>query len=254
MFNLGAYWAEGGITNLPDNPSNVLVNQVVTNFTRDQTVTMTFNDTVYTDVKDHILKAWVVGPYNVLAYSDWFAVDGSNTTATGFGGGAIPSSTGFSAPVAQSPTSTATKEEPTATLAATRIASHTGAIVGGVLGSLAFLSISGLVLFMLRRRRRSRSSASFRAFWKYLNENKGPLLTPFTLKSSRMSFHQKREIEAQEPVSEVSRDCLEVENARMREEIVALRLENQTRRTEAGYGSLPPPSYRSTPSYPSSDV
>ncbi|PBK64422.1 hypothetical protein ARMSODRAFT_461457 [Armillaria solidipes] len=147
-------------------------------------------------------------------------------------------------------------EDPTAIVAATKIASRAGAIVGGVLGSLAFLSISGLVLFMLRRRRRSRNSAPFRAFWKYLpNENRGPL-TPFPLESSRMSFHQKRETEAQEPVSEVStgRDYLQADIARMREEILALRLENQTRRTEAGYGSLPPPSYRSTPSCPSSDV
>ncbi len=60
MFNLGAYWAEGGVTNLQDHPSDVQVNQVVTNFTHDQNVTMTFNDTAYTDVKDHILKAWVI--------------------------------------------------------------------------------------------------------------------------------------------------------------------------------------------------
>ncbi len=146
------------------------------------------------------------------------------------------------------------REEPTATLAATKTVSRTGAILGGVLGSLVFLSISGLVLFMLRRRRRSKFSVPSRAFWKYLpNENGGPL-TPFPLGSSHMSFHQERETDAQEPVSEVSRDYLEAENARMREEIMALRLENQTRRMEAGYGSLPPPSYRSTPSYTSSDV
>ncbi len=146
------------------------------------------------------------------------------------------------------------REEPTATLAATKTTSHTGAIVGGVLGSLALLSIiSGLVLFMLRKRRRSRNSAPSRAFWKYLNENR-VILTPFPLKSSNTSFHQERDTEAQEPVSEVSRDHLVAENTRMREEIMALRLENQTRHMEAGYGSLPPPSYRSTPSYPSSDV
>ncbi|KAK0225248.1 hypothetical protein EDD85DRAFT_226124 [Armillaria nabsnona] len=146
------------------------------------------------------------------------------------------------------------REEPTAS----KSASRTGAIVGSVLGSLALLSIiSGLVLFMLRRRRRFKSSTTSRAFLKYLpNENRGPL-TPFPLGSSHTSLHQERETDApkQEPVSEVSRDYLETENARMREEIMALRLENdQTRWMEAGYGSLPPPSYRSTPSYPSSDV
>ncbi|KAK0434958.1 hypothetical protein EV421DRAFT_1909052 [Armillaria borealis] len=252
-FNLGVYWAKGEMPDVLPDYSDAPVNQVVTNFTRDQNVTMTFNHTVYTDVEDHIVMAWGVGPYNSLAYSHWFAVDGSNTTDTGIGGGIIPSSTGSSAPVSQSPASTATNEDPTATVAATKIASRAGAIVGGVLGSLAFLSISGLVLFMLRRRR---SSAPFRAFWKYLpNENRGPL-TPFPLESSRMSIHQKRETEAQEPVSEVStgRDYLQADIARMREEILVLRLENQTRRMEAGSGSLPPPSYRSTPSYPSSDV
>ncbi len=60
MFNLGVYWTEGRITNLPDHPSDVRVNQAVTNFTQDQNVTMTFNHTVHTDVKDHILKAWVI--------------------------------------------------------------------------------------------------------------------------------------------------------------------------------------------------
>ncbi|KAK0225247.1 hypothetical protein EDD85DRAFT_226070 [Armillaria nabsnona] len=175
-FNLGAYWTKGKMTGvLPDDPSDVEVNQVVTSFTHDQNVTMTFNHTVYADVEDHIVMAWVVGSYKSLAHSGWFAVDGSNATDTGFGGGTIPSSTGSSAPVTQSPASTATTEEPTATLAATKTASHTGAIVGGVLGSLALLSIiSGLVLFMLHRRRRSRNSAPSRAFWKYLDEKKGP--------------------------------------------------------------------------------
>ncbi|PBK80415.1 hypothetical protein ARMGADRAFT_1092209 [Armillaria gallica] len=248
-FNLGAHWANGEMTRvLPDDPSDVERNRVVTNFTHDQNVTMSFNHTAYTDVEDHIVMAWVTQPlFKALAYSHWFAVDGSNTTDTTFGGGIIPSSTGSSAPVAQGPTSTAAPEEP-------KTASRTGAILGGVLGSLVFLSISGLVLFMLRRRRRFKISAPSRAFWKYLpNENGGPL-TPFSLGSSRMSFHQERETDAQEPVSEVSRDYLEAENARMREEIMALRLENQTKRMEARYGSLPPPSYRSTPSYCSSDV
>ncbi|PBK80417.1 hypothetical protein ARMGADRAFT_77669 [Armillaria gallica] len=178
-FNLSVYRAKGGIPNvLPDYSSNVPVNLAVTNFTQDQNVTMTFNHTGNPDVKDHIVMAWGVGsprPYEVLAYSHWFAVDGSNTTDTGIGGEIIPPSTGSSAPVDQSPASTATEEATPMSATQTKTASHTGAIVGGVLGSLALLSIlSGLVLFMLRRRRRSRNSAPSRAFWKYLDEKKVP--------------------------------------------------------------------------------
>ncbi len=49
-------------------------------------------------------------------------------------------------------------------------------------------------------------------------------------------------------MSAVSRDHLEAEIARMREEIRALQLNNQIRWMEAGYESLPPPSYRSASS------
>ncbi|KAK0502770.1 hypothetical protein EDD18DRAFT_605932 [Armillaria luteobubalina] len=177
-FNLGVYFANGKMANiLPAHNSNVPVNHVVTNFTQNQNVTMTFNRTAYTDVEDHIVMAWSVGPYHSLAYSHWFAVDGPNTTGiVGVGGGIIPSPTGSSVPVAQNPASAPTGEvTSSATLAQTKTASRTGAIVGGVLGSLALLSIvSGLVLFMLRRRRRARNSAPSRAFWKYLDEKKGP--------------------------------------------------------------------------------
>ncbi len=44
-----------------------------------------------------------------------------------------------------------------------------------------------------------------------------------------MRVHQERETEAQEPMSEVPRGRLEAEIARLREEIMALRLENQIR-------------------------
>ncbi|KAK0183925.1 hypothetical protein F5146DRAFT_1146190 [Armillaria mellea] len=247
-FNLDVYWAKGETPSVLPDYSDAPVYQVVANFMQDQNVAMTFNHMVYTDVEDHIVMAWGVGPYNSLAYSHWFAVHGSNTTDTEIGRGSIPSSTSSSPLVVQSPTSTATNEDPTATVAAPKITSCMGAIVGSVLRSLVFLSISGLILFMLHRRRRSRSTASLRASWKDL----GPL-TPFPLESSCMSFPQEREVEAQEPVSEVStdRDYLQAEIVRIQEEILVLWLENQTRHMEAGYGSLPPPSYRSIPSYPS---
>ncbi|KAK0210324.1 hypothetical protein DFS33DRAFT_1292348 [Desarmillaria ectypa] len=173
-FNLGVYRARREMTRvLPDHSSDVLVKQVVTNFTQDQNVNMTFNHTVV-DVKDHRLVAWVDGPYKRLARSDWFAVDVPSTAVTESGEGTISSSTDSSA-VTSTPPAATEEETPTAILAQTKTASHAGAIVGGVLGSLALLSIiSALILFMLRRRRRSRNSAPSRAFWKYLDEKKGP--------------------------------------------------------------------------------
>ncbi|KAK0228070.1 hypothetical protein IW262DRAFT_576200 [Armillaria fumosa] len=177
-FNLGVYLVQGGMNNiLPSHPSHsVPVNQVVTDFTQNQTVTMTFNCTAYTDVEDHIVMAWVTGSNKFLAHSYWFAVDGSNATDTGSGDGIISSVASSSAWVFQSTASVTTEEAtPSTTLAQTKTASErTGAIVGSVLGSLALLSIiSGLVLFMLRRRRRARNSAPSRVFWKHLDEKKG---------------------------------------------------------------------------------
>ncbi|KAK0483144.1 hypothetical protein IW261DRAFT_1672803 [Armillaria novae-zelandiae] len=252
-FTIGVYLASGGTTNvLPDHSSHIPVNQGVTNFTQNQNVTITFNVTGHANVKNHILMAWSVG--NSFAYSHWFAVDGPSTPDMGIGGGTIPSPIGSSAPVAQTPAPAGTAEATSS--AQTKTASRTGAIVGGVIGSLAFLTIiSGLVLFMLRRRRRARSSPSFRVFWKSLpNEDARPS-APLPLESSHTSFHQERETNAQ-VVSEVpaDRNHLQDEIVKLREEILVLRLENQTRGVEARYGSLPPPSYRSTPSYRSSNV
>ncbi|KAK0227904.1 hypothetical protein IW262DRAFT_1455089 [Armillaria fumosa] len=256
-FTLGGYWTDGGSSVLPDNPSDVSADnrREVMSFTQDQNVSMTFSHTVSPSVEDHIVMAWVAGSNNFLAHSPWFAVNVSNTTGTETGGGITPSSTGSSASVAQSPASTATSKHPTATVAPTKTAPNVGAIVGGVFGSLAFLIISGLVFFMLRRRRSSRSSSLFRVFWKGPNENRRPI-TPFPLEPNRSSFHQERETKAQEPVREVSigRDDVQAEMSRIREEILALRQENQTRRMEDGYETLPPPSYTSSPSEPSSSI
>ncbi len=70
-FNLGAYWANGEMNRVPpDDPSDVGGNQVVTNFTHDQNITMTFNHTVYADVEDHIVMAWVT--QYVLSSTDYY--------------------------------------------------------------------------------------------------------------------------------------------------------------------------------------
>lgn len=256
-FTLGGYWTNGGSSVLPENPSDVSADNrlEVTNFTQDRNVSMTFSHTVSPTVDDHIVMAWVAGSSNFLAHSPWFAVNVSNTTGTETGGWITPSPTGSSASAAQSPASTATSNNPTATAPPTKSASRVGAIVGGVLGSLAFLSISGLVFFMLRRRQTSRNSSLSRVFGKDPDENTCPI-TPFPLESNRTSFNQGRETKAREPVLEVStgRDDVQAEMSRIREEILALQQENRTRHVEDGYETLPPPSYTSSPSEYSSHV
>ncbi|KAK0458403.1 uncharacterized protein EV420DRAFT_1542073 [Desarmillaria tabescens] len=195
-FNLGVY--QGKLTE--DVPNHHLlhvpVNQVVTHFTQYKVVYMTFNISSPSPVvKDYILLAWINGyasgamhlgfsfekmilrHHNNYANSSWFTVE-LNTTPT-----LISTSTILGTTVTASTSLATTELDPQAgqtttastSSAQTKPSSHTGAIVGGVLGSLALLCIiSGLALFMLRRRRRSRNSAPSRAFWKYLDEKKGP--------------------------------------------------------------------------------
>ncbi|KAK0474816.1 hypothetical protein IW261DRAFT_527175 [Armillaria novae-zelandiae] len=198
---------------------------------------MTFSHTVSTSVEDHIVMARVTGSNNFRAHSRWFAVNVSSTTNTETGGGIIPSPTGSSVSVSQSSASTATSKYVTATVVPTKSAPRVGAIVGGVLGSLAFLSVSGLILSMLCRRQTSRSPFLFRVFWKGLHENRHPI-TPFPL----------------EPNLSAGGDNLRADMSRIREEILTLQLENQTRRVEDRYRTLPPPSYTSSPSEPSSNI
>lgn len=149
-------------------------------------------------------------------------------------------------------------------------ASHTGMIVGGVLGMLALGCMVSASTYVLIRRRRSNATT--------------PLLRPqdrvalvtlprSSVNSRSMGFHEERETEVasevlraplegedarireeitasgnqiggiEEPLSEVSIRTVE-ENARMREEIAAL--EDRISRMEAGYWNSPsPPSYRS---------
>ncbi|KAK0435440.1 uncharacterized protein EV420DRAFT_1754057 [Desarmillaria tabescens] len=177
-FNLGVY--QGKLTE--DVPNHHLlhvpVNQVVTHFTQYKVVYMTFNISSPSPVvKDYILLAWINGHHNNYANSSWFTVE-LNTTPT-----LISTSTILGTTVTASTSLATTELDPqagqtttaSASSAQTKPSSHTGAIVGGVLGSLALLSIiSGLALFMLRKRRRSRNSAPSRVFWKYLDEKKGP--------------------------------------------------------------------------------
>ncbi|SJL04609.1 uncharacterized protein ARMOST_07977 [Armillaria ostoyae] len=117
-------------------------------------------------------------------------------------------------------------------------ASHTGIIVGVVFGVLAFVCAVSTSIYVLILRRRLKAAAPL------LLPQDSPASTPISLNPSSMRVGQECETEAQEPMLEIPRDRLEAEIARMREEITALRLENQIRRMEAGYSSLSPPSYR----------
>ncbi|PBK87514.1 hypothetical protein ARMGADRAFT_457594 [Armillaria gallica] len=115
--------------------------------------------------------------------------------------------------------------------------SHMGMIVGGVLSLLALGCMASASIYVLLWRWRSKADSPPLLC---PQDKPAPTLAPFLLKDG-----SKRETGAQEHASAVSRDHLEAEIARVREEIRALRLDNQIRRVEAGYESLPPPSYRS---------
>ncbi|KAK0474972.1 hypothetical protein IW261DRAFT_1610493 [Armillaria novae-zelandiae] len=90
--------------------------------------------------------------------------------------------------------------------------SCTGTIVGSILGLLAFECMISVSIYVLIRRRKSKAATPL-----HPQDSPGPTLTAMPVNSSKE------------------------ENARMQEEITVL--ENQIRRMEAGYGSLPPPSY-----------
>ncbi len=113
--------------------------------------------------------------------------------------------------------------------------------MGIVFGVLALGCVVSTSIYVLILRRRLKAAAPLLL----PQDSPAPSLsTPFSLNPSSMRVHQERETEAQEPMSEVPRGRLEAEIARLREEIMALRLENQIRHMEAGYSSLSPPSYR----------
>ncbi|KAK0225235.1 hypothetical protein EDD85DRAFT_225762 [Armillaria nabsnona] len=239
--------------------------QHVANFAANRTAYMTFNYTSLPENRDCILLAWLpdADPGHHFAQSQVFSVTDPETTTSRLISSGISSTLSVSrtthqtlgatptSPIVMDPESPTSKStfldipsSPTSSVSGTapnaspNPASHTGIIVGVVLGMLALGCVVSTSIYVLFRQRRSKAAAPL------LLPQASPvpsLLTPYP--SARVS--QEPEPEAQEPMSEVPRDQLEAEMARMREEIMTLRLENQIRRTEAGYGSLRPPSYRS---------
>ncbi|KAK0434900.1 hypothetical protein EV421DRAFT_1838026 [Armillaria borealis] len=235
-FVLGAFTVDGLVA--------ALENQVVVNFTADRIVNMTFNHTSSSG-KDCILLAWIPQsePHNNFAQSEPFSVTGGNYTPTPTTNDIRTTATPNVIRTTSSPTTSnsTSSVSGTASNVPPKPASHTGVIVGGVLGILTLGCMVAASIYVLRWRRKSKAGSLplLRP-----QDRTAPPLTPFLLKHS-----SQRDTGAQEHVSAVSRDHLEAEIARVREEIRALRLDNQIRRVEAGYESLPPPSYRSASSY-----
>ncbi|PBK64483.1 hypothetical protein ARMSODRAFT_961988 [Armillaria solidipes] len=223
--------------------------QTVTNFTTDRIVNITFN---YTSPfgKDCILLAWLpqAEPRNCFTESEPFSVKSGSfgriiTSMPGLEPTAFQSTFPSTSAMASSPATSNSTSSVSGTVSNVppKLASHTGMIVGGVLSLLALGCMASVSIYVLLWRPRSKAGSL-----PLLRPQDKPALTlaPFLLKHS-----SKREAGAQEYASAVSRDHLEAEIARVREEIRALRLDNQIRRMEAGYESLPPPSYRSASSY-----
>ncbi|KAK0458432.1 uncharacterized protein EV420DRAFT_355373 [Desarmillaria tabescens] len=205
-------------------------NQAVENFTADRIIDMTFNHSSRSE--NYILVAWESESGLRLAESQLFSVTDFESTASESALSTIPSSppSSFSGSI---PTSTTASNVPP------KHTSYTGTIVGCILGLLAFGCMISAFIYVLIRRRRAKVATP------YLCPEDGPAatLTSFPPKSRSMSLHQESETETQELVLQMPREHLEVENVRMREEIMVL--DNQIRCMEAGCGSLPPPSYRS---------
>ncbi|KAK0474974.1 hypothetical protein IW261DRAFT_1498034 [Armillaria novae-zelandiae] len=235
----------------------------VANFAANQTAHLTFNYTSLPGNRDCILLAWLPdsSPGRHFAQSDVFSVADPEATTSGHvpsgisstlsGSRAAPlglGATRTSAMVntAGSPESTlsglpsspASSVSGTASSSSPNPTSRTIIIVGVVLGVLALGCVISSFIFLLFRQRRLKAAAPF------LHHRDS--LAPSFLAHSSMTVSQEPEAVTHTPISEVPRDQLEAEMARMREEIITLRSENRIRRMESGYSSLPPPSYRST--------
>ncbi|PBK80448.1 hypothetical protein ARMGADRAFT_1040075 [Armillaria gallica] len=244
----------------------------VENFTENRTTHMTFNYTSLPGNRDCILLAWLpdsnAGQHfaqsQVFSVTDPEATTSSTLISSGISttssvSGTVPPGLGttptspivvnstpspkLTTPKSTIPSSPTSSVSEMAFSASLNHASHTGIIVGIVFGVLALGCVVSTSIYVLILRRRSKAAAPL------LLPQDSPvpsLSTPFPLNPSGMRVHQERETEAQESMSEVPRGRLEAEIARLREEIMALRLENQIRHMEAGYSSLSPPSYRRT--------
>ncbi|KAK0225232.1 hypothetical protein EDD85DRAFT_225735 [Armillaria nabsnona] len=214
-FVLGAFPNFPGI----DSVMVVMANQVVENFTGDRIVDMIFN---YTSASgdDCFLIAWIphAEPRNNFANSEPFTVKSAKHTSTSI---TIEPTIPVTVSGTTSLVSGGIPSSTTVSNIRPKPASRTGTIVGSVLCLLAVGCIASSTYVFIQRRKS---------------------------KCSSTSFPQEHETQA---LPEVTRARLEEENARMREEITAL--ENQIRHM-AGYGSLPPPSYRSASNYSSSNV
>ncbi|KAK0225234.1 hypothetical protein EDD85DRAFT_980796 [Armillaria nabsnona] len=244
--------------------------QPVEKFAENRTTYMTFNYTSLPGNRDCILVAWLpdsnAGQH--FAQSRVFSVTDpeatTSSTLISFGISTTSSISGTAPPglgatptppivvnstpspnlttskstIPSSPTSSVSGMASSASL---NHASHTGIIVGIVFGVLALGCVVSTSIYVLILRRRLKAAALLLL----PQDSPAPSLsTQFSLNPSSMRVNRERETEAQEPMNEVPRGCLEAEIARLREEIMALRLENQIGHMEAGYSSLSPPSYR----------
>ncbi|PBK80450.1 hypothetical protein ARMGADRAFT_78368 [Armillaria gallica] len=208
----------GAFSNFPDIDSVMIVmaNQVVENFTEDRIVDMAFN---YTSPSrdDCTLVAWLqvpnAEPRNRFAESEPFTVKSIARTSTSITC-ELPIPTIVSGPTLS--VSTGIPASTTASNDPFEPTSRTGMIVGSILGLFALGCMASVSIYVFIRQRRSKAATSLR------------------------------------PQDSLTRALLEEENARMRQEITALK--NQIRCMEAGYGCSPPPSYRSASNYSSSNV
>ncbi|PBK87511.1 hypothetical protein ARMGADRAFT_457506 [Armillaria gallica] len=201
--------------------------QAVANFTADRIVDMTFNHTSLSE-KDCILLALFLGhgPRDPFARSEPFSVNPADRTSTW---------TAFELSLPTSGTAANIPASNTASCVPLKAASRARAIVGSVFGFLAiWCMVSASICIMIRRRKGMMLPGI--PFCRPLPTTP----TPFPLYFSNTSFLQGHGTQAQ---SKVSRAHLKGENARLREEIVAL--EERMRRMETRCGIPPPPSYRS---------
>ncbi|KAK0227994.1 hypothetical protein IW262DRAFT_1455194 [Armillaria fumosa] len=231
-FVLGAFLANGSETMV------ATMMQAVEIFTADRIVDMVFNYTNPSE-KDCTLMNYF-RPRDYFAESKPFTVTDGRPKITGaFEQEAFSSTVLGAVPNTSSPTAfNSTSSVPrTVSNVPPKPASHTGVIVGDVLGFLALGCMASASICVLLRRQRSKAGNMLLLRSQDIT---APPPAPFLLK-----YSSQRDAGAQEHVPAVLRNPLDAEIVRVREENRSLQLDNQIRRMEAGYESLPPPSYRS---------